>query len=97
MSNISNINGFKITAESASYAATASVILGSITTAQTASYVTASNVYGPYGANSVLSASWAPGGSGVTINNNTDNRLVTATGTAATLKDRKSTRLNSSH
>ena len=31
------------------------------------------------------SASWAPGGGGVTINNNTDNYLVTATGTAATL------------
>jgi hypothetical protein len=33
MSNISNINGYKITAESASYAATASVVLGSITSA----------------------------------------------------------------
>mgnify|MGYP003348812430 CR=1 FL=1 len=53
MSNISNINGFNITAESASYAATASYALNA--------------------------------GSGVTINNNTNNYLVTATGTAATI------------
>jgi hypothetical protein len=36
-------------------------------------------------ATQALSASWAPGGGGVTINNNTDNYLVTATGTANTL------------
>jgi hypothetical protein len=61
MSNISNINGFKITAESASYAATASVVLGSITsasysdTAVSSSYAaTASLLLG-----SVVSASYA--------------------------------------
>lgn len=32
-----------------------------------------------------VSASWAPGGGGVTINNNLDNYLITATGTANTL------------
>lgn len=32
-----------------------------------------------------LSASYAPGGSGVTINNNTNNYIVTATGTSNTL------------
>ena len=46
MANISQINGFQINA-------------------QTASFVTASNVYGPYGSNSVISASHAVNG-GVT-------------------------------
>jgi hypothetical protein len=43
---------------------------GTASFATTASYITASNVYGPYGANSIISASfavsasWAPGGTG---------------------------------
>ena len=78
-------------ATTASYASTAQTLLGSVTNADTASFVTSSNVYGPYGSNSILSASfavsasWAPGSSGVTINDNANNNLITATGTANTL------------
>jgi hypothetical protein len=71
---------------------TANSFTGSLQgTAATASFVTSSDIFGPYGANSVtsasfaVSASWAPGSTGVTINNNTNNNLVTATGTANTL------------
>jgi len=62
-----NSASYATQANSASYAtqaATASFLLGSVATA---SYVTASGVFGPYGSNSVVSssfavsASWAPG------------------------------------
>ena len=43
-------------AQTSSFAHTASYILG---TSSTASFVTGSNVYGPYGSNSILSASFA--------------------------------------
>ena len=42
--------------ETASFAQTASYLLG---TSATASFITASNVYGPYGSNSIISASFA--------------------------------------
>jgi hypothetical protein len=77
----------------ASFATTAQNLLGSVTTASTASFVTASGVYGPYGANSVVSASfavsasWAPGGGGGTTfaAGNINNRVITATGTTPEL------------
>jgi hypothetical protein len=68
-------SSYTITASYVKNAQTASYVLNAISSsfATTASYAT-----------QALSASWAPS-SGVTINNNTDNYLVTATGTANTL------------
>jgi hypothetical protein len=89
-------------ATTASYASTAQTLLGSVTNADTASFVTSSNIYGPYGSNSILSASfavsasWAPGGSGVTINDNANNNLITATGTANTLNGEPNLTFNGS-
>ena len=42
-----------------SYALTASYLDGTVTTSQTASFVTGSNVYGTYGSNSIISSSYA--------------------------------------
>ena len=63
---------------------------GTASLATTASFVTASNVYGPYGASSVLSSSYAINAShsisasyaenGVDISGNVNNRVLTATG-----------------
>ena len=56
------------------------------TTAATASFVTASNVYGPFGSNSILSssfavsASWAPTNISSSITNNVNKYILTATG-----------------
>ena len=59
------VSDFTLTADSstsasysitASFAQTASHVLGTV---ETASFVTASNVYGPYGSNSIISASFA--------------------------------------
>ena len=44
MANISQINGLKITAESASYAGTASLLLGSVSSAISSSYATTASV-----------------------------------------------------
>ena len=74
-------------------------------TATTASFVTSSNVFGPHGANSVLSssfaisASWAPSsGGGATFNGgtNVDNRLITATGTTPELNGEANLTFNGS-
>ncbi len=58
-----SINGepLRINPLTASYAMTASYTQTAsyVENAQTASFVTASNVYGPYGSNSVISASYA--------------------------------------
>jgi len=63
---------------------------GTASLATTASFVTASNVYGPYGASSVLSSSYALNAlhsisasyaeNGVDISGNVNNRVLTATG-----------------
>lgn len=75
-------NGNSLTADTSTSASFATITA-------TSSFVTSSNVYGPHGANSVLtssfaiSASWAPNtGGGATFNGgtNVDNRLITATG-----------------
>ena len=65
-------SSFAITA---SYATIAQNVLGTITNASTASFVTASNVFGPNGSNSILSSSYAltasfalnGGGSAITV------------------------------
>lgn len=63
-------------------------LLGTASWAQSASQAISSSY--------ALSASYAPGGGGVTINNNTDNYILTATGTANTVNGEANLTFNGS-